>query len=187
MSDLPIAFRLDIAWSRNHHSAIARSSKLPHLSSNPLTSGHDTVCRVTDSSRQSMASAKVRKSLNDGLDTSRIDLVEHVQQLSIGSLRNQGDADVAGRPGTCTPHGEASIVDWWRLESVSARPLTWEDLALTGTQGMVGGIGGPVGGFGGAHARPTEAKLSRHDKVDRGAIAKHEKSFLLKLETCIEA
>jgi len=38
---------------------------------------------------------------------------------------------------------------------------------------MVGGIGGPVGGFGGAQARPAEVKLSKHDKVDRGAIVDH--------------
>jgi hypothetical protein len=35
---------------------------------------------------------------------------------------------------------------------------------------MVGGIEGPVGGLGGAQARPTEAKLSKHEKVDRGDI-----------------
>jgi len=45
---------------------------------------------------------------------------------------------------------------------------------------MVGGIGGPVGGFGGAHARPAEAKLSKHENVDRGDIVDHYSIFSLK-------
>lgn len=45
---------------------------------------------------------------------------------------------------------------------------------------MVGGIGGPVGGLGGAQARPTEAKLSKHEKVDRGDIVGHGKILFLK-------
>ena len=45
---------------------------------------------------------------------------------------------------------------------------------------MVGGIGGPVGGFGGAQARPAEARLSKHDKVDKGDIVDQNKLLFLR-------